>query len=126
MFKRIDHIALSVKNREHSIQFYENNFGFKQYFEHDVPSVPNIEKVTYLQLGDTVLELENWRDEFLNSGYHFCLISDDFEADYDRLVKAGVAVVTPPHFPAPRTPREKGWKRVVFKGPDNELIEFRG
>ncbi|MBU7008666.1 VOC family protein [Phosphitispora fastidiosa] len=37
MFKRIDHIAFIVKDRHHSIKFYEDNFGFKSYFEHDVP-----------------------------------------------------------------------------------------
>lgn len=126
MFTRIDHVAISVKDRKKSIDFYEKNFGFKKYFEHDVPGVPEIEKVVYLQLGDTVLELENWTNKKVNSGYHFCLISDEFDADYDRLIKAGVPVVTKPHIPSPRTPQEKGWKRVVFKGPDNEHIEFRG
>ncbi len=126
MFTHIDHIAISVKNRRKSIDFYEKNFGFKKYFEHDVPGVPEIEKVVYLQLGETVLELENWTKKKVNSGYHFCLISDNFDADYDRLIKAGVPVVTEPHIPNPRTPQEKGWKRVVFKGPDDEHIEFRG
>ncbi|WFR55781.1 VOC family protein [Anaerocolumna sp. AGMB13025] len=126
MFTHIDHVAISVKDRDKSIAFYENNFGFKQYFEHDVPDVPGIEKVVYLQLGETILELEHWTKEKANSGYHFCLISDDFDADYDRLISLGVPVVTKPHIPSPRTPREKGWKRVVFKGPDDERIEFRG
>ncbi len=126
MFTHIDHIAISVKDRKKSIEFYEKNFGFEKYFEHDVPGVPEIEKVVYLQLGETILELENWTNKKVNSGYHFCLISNDFDADYNRLIKAGVPVVTKPHITSPRTPREKGWKRVVFKGPDDEHIEFRG
>ncbi|WP_242659951.1 VOC family protein [Desulfitobacterium hafniense] len=44
MFIRIDHVAFSVKDRQKSIDFYEKNFGFKKYFEHDVPGVPNLEK----------------------------------------------------------------------------------
>ena len=126
MFTRIDHVAFSVKDRQKSIDFYDKNFGFKKYFEHDVPGVPNLEKVVYLQLGDTVLEFEHWTNEKENQGYHFCLISDDFDSDYQRLKNAGVPVVTEPHIPEPRTLQEKGWKRVVFQGPDGELIEFRG
>ena len=126
MFTRIDHVAFSVKDRQKSIDFYEKNFGFKKYFEHDVPGVPNLEKVVYLQLGDTVLELEHWTNEKENQGCHFCLISDDFDSDYQWLKNAGIPVVAEPHIPEPRILKEKGWKRVVFQGPDGELIEFRG
>lgn len=126
MFKRIDHVAFAVKDREKSIEFYEKNFGFIKYFEHNVPSVPGLEKVVYLRLGDTILEFEHWTEEKVNSGYHFCLISDDFDADYQRLKGAGIPVENEPHVPSPRTPEEVGWRRVVFKGPDGELIEFRG
>lgn len=126
MFKRIDHVAFAVKDRQKSIDFYEKYFGFRKYFEHDVPGIPEIEKVVYLQLGDTVLEFEHWTKEKKNSGFHFCLVSNDFDADYQRLKNAGVSVVTEPHIPTPRVPQEIGWKRVVFKGPDGELIEFRG
>ena len=126
MFTHIDHVAISVKDREKSIEFYEKNFGFKKYFEHDVPGIPEIEKVVYLKLGNTILELEHWTNKKINSGSHFCLISDNFDEDYSKLVVAGVPIVAKPHIPSPRTPEEKGWKRVVFKGPDDEYIEFRG
>jgi lactoylglutathione lyase len=33
----MDHIASNVKDRAKSIQFYEEYFGFKKYYEHDVP-----------------------------------------------------------------------------------------
>lgn len=126
MFKRIDHVAISVRDRQKSIEFYETYLGFKKYFEHDVPGVPELEKVIYLQLSDTVLELEHWIQGSENKGYHFCLLSDDFNSDYERLKAAGIPVVSSPHVPRPRTPEEEGWRRVVFKGPDNELIEIRG
>ena len=125
MFKRIDHIAFIVKDRQHSIRFYEDNFGFKSYFEHDVP-VPAIEKIVYLSLGDSVLELIHMQDAIPNSGYHFCLYTDNFDEDYSRLTNAGVQIDTPPHPTDARTPEEKGWKRAVFKGPDGESIEIRG
>jgi lactoylglutathione lyase len=125
MFRRIDHIAFVVKDREKSIDFYEKYFGFKKYYEHDVP-VPVIEKIVYLKLGDTVLELIHIPNGPVNQGYHFCLESDDFEADYKRLKEAGIPVETEPHPAGAREMREEGWRRTVFKGLDGESIEFRG
>ncbi|GBG57818.1 glyoxalase [Sporomusaceae bacterium FL31] len=125
MFKRIDHIAFIVANREKSVRFYEEHFGFQKYYEHDVP-VPVIEKIVYLKLGDTVLELIHMPNGAQNTGYHFCLESDNFDADYDRLKKAGIPVQTEPHPSSAREAREEGWRRVVFVGPDGEHIEFRG
>jgi len=125
MFKRIDHIAFTVKDREKSIHFYETNFGFQKYYEQNIP-VPSIEKIVYLKLGDIILELVHMPNGPENQGYHFCLISDDFDADYTRLKNVGVPVDTEPHPASAREPGEERWKRVVFVGPDGELIEFRG
>jgi lactoylglutathione lyase len=35
-------------------------------------------------------------------------------------------LIRAPHQTAAREPREKGWRRVVFRGPDGEQIELRG
>ena len=48
MFKRIDYIAFVVKEREKSIKFYEEHFGFKRYYEHDVP-VSVVEKIILVE-----------------------------------------------------------------------------
>lgn len=125
MFKRIDHVVFIVKDREKSIHFYEGHFGFKKYYEQNVP-VPTIEKIVYLKLGDTVLELIHMPEGQTNQGFHFCLESDNFDEDYARLKKAGIPIDTEPHPAGTREPREEGWHRVVFVGPDGELIEFRG
>ena len=125
MFRRIDHIAVVVKDREKSIEFYEKYFGFKKYYEHDVP-VPVIEKIVYLKLGDTILELMHMPNGPANQGYHFCLESNNFDEDYRRLKEAGIQVETEPHPAGAREPREQGWRRTVFKGLDGESIEFRG
>lgn len=125
MFKRIDHAAFIVKNLDKSLEFYEKNFGFHKYYEHDVP-VPAIEKIAYLKLGDTVLELIHMPAGPANQGFHFCLESDDFDADYARLKNAGIPIDTEPHPAGSREPREAGWRRVVFLGPDGEQVEFRG
>lgn len=125
MFKRIDHVAFTVKDREKSILFYEQHFGFKKYYEHDVP-VPVIEKIVYLKLGDTVLELIHMPNSQAGQGFHFCLESDNFDEDYNRLKSAGIPVNTEPHPAGAREPGEENWRRVVFVGPDGEQIEFRG
>lgn len=54
--------------------------GFKKYYEHDVP-VPTVEKIAYLKLGDTILELIHMPDssDSVDQGFHFCLESDDFD-----------------------------------------------
>ncbi|WP_366923080.1 VOC family protein [Metallumcola ferriviriculae] len=89
MFQRIDHVAFVVKDRKKSIEFYEKNFGFKTYFEHDVPR-EELEKIVYLRLGDTVLELVHMPQGESNSGYHFCLMTDNFEEDFQKLKEQGV------------------------------------
>ena len=121
-FKRIDHTALHVANIEVSKNFYETHFGFETYFEHETPTgIP----IAYLRLMDTVLELTGMEDAPIK-GFHFCLETDDFEGAVADLRAASIELIQPPHKTAAREPREKNWQRVVFKGPDGELIELRG
>jgi lactoylglutathione lyase len=121
-FHRIDHVALHVKDVETSKRFYERHFGFKTYFRAPTPTGMDI---AYLKLGDTVLELTGYGEQ-PSSGFHFCLETDDFDGAVSTLKKAGVPVDTEPHKTSPREPREATWRRVVFKGPDGELVEIRG
>lgn len=122
MFKRIDHVAIHVKDLERSVAFYERHFGFKKYFQH--PGSGGLQ-IAYLKLGDTVLELTH-RSDGAMLGFHFCLETDDFDETVARLQSEGVALVRAPHDTAAREPGEKGWRRVVFGGPDGEQIELRG
>ncbi len=122
MFKRIDHVALHIADLERSIAFYEAHFGFKKYFQHDAPGGIQI---AYLRLADTVLELVH-RSEGPMTGFHFCLETDTFDDAVAQLQKEGVELVRPPHHTAAREAKEKGWRRVVFRGPDGEQIELRG
>lgn len=122
MFKRIDHIALHVADLDRSIRFYERHFGFKHYFQHAAGSGAQI---AYLKLGDTVLELTHHSDGAM-SGFHFCLETGDLDETVTRLQSDGVKLVRAAHATAAREPRENGWRRVVFAGPDGEQIELRG
>ena len=122
MFKRIDHVALHVADLDRSIAFYERHFGFKNYFQNTVPGGM---RIAYLKLGDTILELTHHSDGSM-SGFHFCLETDNFDESVAELQRSGVALVRSPHPTAAREPKEQGWRRVVFSGPDGEQIELRG
>jgi lactoylglutathione lyase len=122
MFTRIDHVALHVRELAVSVNFYETNFGFKKYFEHFV--APGHE-IAYLKLGDTVLELSQKPNDSI-TGFHFCLETGNFDEAVTTLQDRGLEVIQAPHSTPAREPREQGWRRVVFRGPDGELIELRG
>ena len=122
MFKRIDHVAIHVADLDRSVKFYERHFGFKHYFQHAASSGLEI---AYLKLGDTVLELTH-HSEGSMAGFHFCLETDNFIETVEMLQHDGVKLVRAPHDTAAREPRENGWRRVVFAGPDGEQIELRG
>jgi len=125
MFKRIDHIALTVKDRVKSIQFYEQYFGFKKCMEKDV-AIPGVEKVVFLKLGDTFLELLHMPNGSMGEGFHFCLESDNLDEDFNRLKNAGVPVAVEPCPVGAREPGEENQRRAMFIGPDGEQIEIRG
>ena len=65
-------MTFTVKDRARSIRFYEEHFGFKNFFENDVP-VPVIEKIVYLKLGDMVLELVHIPTAPTNQGFRQAL-----------------------------------------------------
>jgi lactoylglutathione lyase len=122
MFKRIDHVAIHVTDLNRSVAFYEQHFGFKKYFQH---AATGGLQIAYLKLGDTVLELTHKTDGAM-LGFHFCLETDNFDETVSKLQQDGVQLVRAPHDTAAREPRENGWRRVVFGGPDGEQIELRG
>lgn len=122
VYKRIDHIALHVADIDRSTAFYESLFGCETYYEH---RSSRGFRIAYLRLGDTVLELVA-RSDGAMAGFHFCLETDDFDGAVAALGAAGVECLQPPHDTDAREPREAGWRRVVFRGPDGENIELRG
>ena len=81
--------------------------------------------IDYLRLGDTVLELTHHSDGAM-AGFHFCLETSNFDDTVGQLERDGVRMIRAPHATAAREPRETGWRRVVFAGPDGEQIELRG
>lgn len=122
MFKRIDHVALHVADIDRSIAFYETHFDCEKYYEHTGGAG---QRIAYLRLADTVLELTH-RSEGAMKGFHFCFETDDFDGAVAAMEAAGIPYLQKPHKTDAREPREAGWRRVVFSGPDGESIELRG
>ena len=122
LFKRIDHVAIHVADIDRSISFYTNHFGCEKYYEHT--AAPGF-RIAYLKIGDSVLELVNSPEEKM-SGFHFCFETRDLDAAVEKLRDCGIKCVTEPYETVARSLREKGWRRVVFEGPDGEQIELRG
>src|SRR5579862_7521126 len=123
MFKHIDHLALHVADVEAAVAFYVDTFGFQRFAEH---SGAGGHAIAYVKLGDTILELTTRPGGEAMSGFHFCLLPDDFDAAFERLRERNLPVVSEPRPTAPRRPDEEGWRRAVFRGPHGELIEIRG
>ena len=121
-FLRIDHIALHVRNLNISREFYKNHFGFSDYYKQVTAS--GIE-IYYMKLGDTILELVG-RHDLKIGGFHWCMETDDFDDAVSQLEKNKVKLIQEPHPTDAREPREQGWKRAVFEGPDGEHVEIRG
>lgn len=121
-YKKIDHIALHVKDIIVSKRFYQSNFGFNDHYEQITPTGV---KISYLKLGDTTLELVERQDPN-SGGFHWCIETDDFNGAVAQLKHSQVELIQAPHPTEAREKREEGWHRAVFKGPDGEQIEIRG
>jgi len=125
MIARLDHVAISVKDLDRSIAFYSRHFDLDPYFVQDRPVGP-LKAIAYLRSPQGILELMHAPDRETGGGFHFCFVTDDFDATYHRLVAEGVPVKSEPRPTAAREPGEEGWMRCVFSGPDGEEVELRG
>jgi catechol 2,3-dioxygenase-like lactoylglutathione lyase family enzyme len=126
MIKRLDHVAISVADLDRSIAFYSRHFGLDPYFVDRNRVGSRLEGIAYMRSAQGVLELMLRRDAKMSDAYHFCFVTDDFRATFDRLVEEGVPVKQQPHPTAAREPGEESWLRCVFSGPDGEEVEIRG
>lgn len=126
MIVKLDHVAITVNDLDRSVRFYESNFGFQEYVRTIVPQNPSIREISYLRLGDAILELVHVPGSSLGEGYHFAFRVSEFDGEVARLREAGLPMTGPPHPTAAREAGEEDWRRVVFLGPDGEQIELRG
>jgi glyoxylase I family protein len=123
MFKRIDHVEITVSNLDRSIQFYTNVFGFKMK-ERLKPSAPEIEEIAFLTLGDTMLELLKMKNaapppQSAQVGFRSMAIEvDDMDRAIEDLKKKGVEISKGPV----KLPTSK---RAEIKDIDGLTVELR-
>ena len=123
MFKRIDHVEIVPKDIEETISFYTNILGFKVK-ERNKMNMPALSEISYLTLGDTMIELLAFKappaapdGPFV--GYRLMALEvDDMDKTVEYLKSKGVAIT--------RGPTAMGkTKRAEIKDPSGISIELR-
>jgi lactoylglutathione lyase len=125
MIIRIDHTAITVTDITASVEFYTQVLGF--HYDHEMFIPESNLHIVYLRLGDTILELFDVpkiigtaiSDVNEVVGYkHICLLVDDVDAEYQRLLRCGVTFRI-----APTTVNDA--VRIAFlKDPDGLDVEL--
>ncbi len=99
--KRINHVAIVVRDIEESLKFWESAMGLELHHVEDVPSQAS--KVAFIPIGDSEIELVQPTTE--DSGmaaylekrgegmHHLCVEVDDIDAKMQELKDAGVRLI---------------------------------
>jgi glyoxylase I family protein len=123
VFKRIDHLEIIPKDIEETISFYTDVLGFKVK-ERNKMNMPALSEITYLTLGDTMIELLAFKSpapgpEAPFVGYRMLALEvDDMDKTVEYLKTKGVAIT--------RGPVTMGkTKRAEIKDPSGISIELR-
>ncbi len=138
MFKRMDHVGLSVRNMEKVIGFYRDIIGMEKTLdrEFDLPLAKIIgiqgakARVVHMKLGESIIELFQYHNpKGRESGFdrnqadfglsHIGLIVDNFDETYRNLEKKGVRFLAEPVEIRP------GVFVAYFSGAENEVCEMR-
>jgi catechol 2,3-dioxygenase-like lactoylglutathione lyase family enzyme len=138
MFKRMDHVGLSVKNIEKAIEFYRDVIGMEQTLdrEFDAPlaQITGLKgaraRVVHMRLGDSVVELFDYkhpkgrdpRPDHKQADFgliHIGLMVEDFQKTYRDLKDRGVQFLGEPVEIRP------GVFVAYFRGVEDEVCEMR-
>lgn len=138
MFKRVDHVGVSVKNIEKAISFYSDVVGMEKVMDREFDSplarIIGIEgakaRIVHMKLGDSVIELFDYkhpkgrepRADQNQSDYgliHIGLMVEDFQKTYLDLKAKGVQFLGEPVEIRP------GVFVAYFHGAESEVCEMR-
>ena len=99
--KKINHVAIVVKDIDESLKFWENALGLKLDHVEDVPSQAS--KVAFIPVGEGEIELvqptssDSGMAAYLEKRgegmHHLCIEVDDIEAKMQELKDAGVRLI---------------------------------
>jgi methylmalonyl-CoA/ethylmalonyl-CoA epimerase len=128
-FKRVEHVAIAVKNMEKMRDIFENKLGIAMEYEEDLPHYNT--KLAMYPIGETYLEVlessspdtetSKWIAEHGEGLFHICLEVEDIDGALVELKEKGVKLID-------ETPRiGHGGARIAFLDPEatgNILIEL--
>ena len=128
-FKRVEHVAIAVKNMEKMRDVFENKLGIKMEYEEELPHYST--KLAMYPIGETYLEVlessspttetSKWIEEHGEGLFHICLEVEDIDSALIELKEKGVKLLD-------QTPRiGHGGARIAFLNPEstgNLLIEL--
>jgi catechol 2,3-dioxygenase-like lactoylglutathione lyase family enzyme len=134
------HVGLTVSDADRSMAFYRDNFGFALLTEREAEGgwVEQVTGLSGLQLRIVHLHREGLNLELLEfrrppgaarargfndaGSAHVCFLTDDMDADFERLLRNGAERINPPQMVV-GGPNDGG--RVVYvKDPDGNAVEM--
>ncbi len=138
MFKRMDHAAISVKDMEKAIAFYQDVIGMEKVFDRtfDAPLAKLIgvegteARVVHMKMGEAMVELFDYkhpkgrepRPDHQQSDFgltHIGFMVEDFQATLQHLIDNGVELLGEPVEFRP------GVFVAYFRGVENEVCEIK-
>ena len=116
MFKGLEHTGIASPNPRNLAQWYVDHLDFVINFEYDGNYFVKAADGTMLEI---IPSEGDWIEQAMKAPglRHLAISVDDFDAAYDRLVKAGVRFVTQPV-------NVKGNRLVFFADGDGNLVHL--
>jgi len=127
--KRVEHVAIAVKDMAKMQEIFENKLGINLEYEENFPQYNT--KIAMYPIGDTYLEIlesndpktetSRWIEEHGEGLFHICLEVEDIDSALTELREKGVKLLDE----GPRVGH--GGARIAFLDPEstgNLLIEL--
>ena len=99
--KKINHVAIAVKDIEAALDFWENKLGLKLDYIEEVPSEAS--RVAFIPIGDSLIELvQPTRDDTGMAAYlekrgegmhHLCVEVENIDETFNRLKEQSVRLI---------------------------------
>lgn len=123
MIKKIEHVAIIVKNMDQAIEYYSDMFGFKVRLR----GSSKIREMAFLYLGEQPnIEIELIRDISSMSDYHkrgivnhLAFTVENMNEAMNHYKKKGIEFLSP----EPQ-PTLEGGRMILFHGPSDELLQL--